>query len=55
MSLPLPSGIGSTPIHDGNGDGKMGIMELSDDVHTTAAMATKIIEFFHCHCHRSVN
>ena len=37
---------------------KMGIMELSDGVHTAAAMAMEKIEFFNpfrCRCLRSVN
>ena len=38
--------MGPIPIHDGNSNGKMGIMESSDGVHTAAVMATEKIEFF---------
>ena len=37
--------MGSIPIHDGNGNGKMGIMESSDGVHIAVVTPMEKIEF----------
>ena len=49
---------GPIPIHDGNGNGKMGIMATGCGVHIVMATAMEKIEFFspvRCRYRHSVN